>query len=228
MYLPNSVRSVLRRTPALWIYQQYQHMWIYQHYQHRKYIRSWIKAGSPISQLDAKNHQIVKEYASRFNLHVFVETGTHMGIMVNAVKDTFDEIYSIELDTALYEYSRSRFVDNKHIRIIKGDSSKILSKVLSNIDKPCLFFLDAHCSGFNLSTQGERETAIQGELHCIFQHPISNQHVILIDNAECFTGEHDYPTIGKVREMARLAGFDSFEVKDDVIRLHKPTSSASN
>jgi len=86
MYLPNSVRSVLRRTPALWIYQQYQRRWIYQHYQHRKYIRSWIKAGSPISQLDAKNHQIVKEYASRFNLHVFVETGTHMGIMVNAEK----------------------------------------------------------------------------------------------------------------------------------------------
>jgi len=219
----------------LWIYQQYQRIKtlpgrtkIGQYYNHTKYIQQWIKAGQPIHPLDAKNHQIVKEYAETFKLHVFVETGTHTGRMVNAVKDIFDEIYSIELDTALYKYSKSRFADEKHITIIQGDSSKILSKVVSRIDKPCLFFLDAHCSGFNLSTRGKLDTAIEGELHCIFQHPISNQHMILIDNAESFTGVSDYPTIDKVREMARLAGFDSFEVKDDVIRIHKRISNAPN
>ena len=102
--LVNATKSILRRTPALWIYQQYQHMKtlpgrtkIGQYYQHRKYIQEWIKAGQPLGPLDCRSHPIIKEYAKRFGLRIFVETGTHMGVTVNAVKDTFDEIYSIEL-----------------------------------------------------------------------------------------------------------------------------------
>ena len=235
MNLINATKSALRRTPALRVYQQFLHVkallsqtQIMQRYQHRKYIQEWIKAGQPLGPLDCRSHPIIKEYARKFQLHIFVETGTHMGITLNAVKDIFDEIYSIELAVEFYKYAKSRFANMKHITIIEGDSSKVLGKVLSRINKPCLFFLDAHCSGFNLSTQGKMETAIVGELRHIFNHPLANTHVILIDNAECFTGEHDYPTIDNLREMAESAGLDSFEVKDNVISIHRLTKSALN
>jgi hypothetical protein len=141
--------------------------------------------------------------------------------MIEAVKNIFDEIYSIELDTTFYEYAKNRFANEKHITIINGDSGQILGEVLAPITTPCLFWLDAHCSGFAISTRGKLETAIRGELRCIFGHPIATQHVILIDDARCFTGKHDYPSIDNLRAMSRAAGFDSFEVKDDVIRICK-------
>ena len=220
----HATKNVLRRIPVLWIHKQYMHTktMLTQHHQHRKYIAAFVcSKGQPIPSLDLKNHLIVKEYADRFNLRVFVETGTHLGVTVNAVKDVFDRIYSIELDPCFYKYAKSQFAGMNHIRILRGDSGYMLNEVLEHVSRPCLFFLDAHCSGFNLSTQGKLETAIAGELHQIFGHSIATEHVILIDNAECFTRGHDWPTVDQVRGMCESAGFDSFEVKDDVIRILK-------
>lgn len=219
--LLREAKRVLIRTPALSVYLWCLRMPIYQRYQHRRYIRKYARSGQIVELHDLKKQQIVIDYARRSNLHVFVETGTHRGIMIEAVKNIFDEIYSIELDKTFYEYSQNRFASENHITIINGDSGEILGEVLAPITRPCLFWLDAHCSGFAISTRGKLETAIRGELRSIFGHPIAAQHVILVDDARCFTGKHDYPSINNLRAMSREAGFDSFEVKDDVIRICK-------
>src|SRR2546427_510154 len=48
----------------------------------------------------------VKKLQETFGIPVFVETGTYLGEMVNAVKNRFGEVYSIEIDEHLANKAR--------------------------------------------------------------------------------------------------------------------------
>ena len=167
----------------------------------------------------------VKEYADKSGARVFVETGTCHGTMLYAVQHDFDAIYSVELDTKLYEEATSRFSPYPHIRIINGDSAKVLPEVLESVHEQCLFWLDAHYSG-GFTAKGEKETPVLEELKHIFNHFVNN-HVILIDDAHCFTGENDYPPLHMVRRLVSDTDPElQCEVKDDIIRIHKDLCGA--
>lgn len=59
------------------------------------------------------------------------------------------------------------------------------------------------------------------ELKSIFSHKIKN-HVILIGDARCFTGQEDYPTIIALKEFVMKNRPNwVFEVRNDIIRIHK-------
>jgi len=186
----------------------------------KRVINNWHKAGKPIPPPHIIKQEIVKQYARKFSIDILVETGTYLGGMINAMKDSFDEIYSIELDPSLYIKAKKMFVNIKNIHIIQGDSSKVLSKLLALIDQPCLFWLDAHYSG-GITAKADLNTPIMIELKFIFSHKIKG-HVILIDDARCFTGQEDYPTIRALKEFVMKNRPDYlFEVKNDIIRIHK-------
>ena len=210
----NAVRSIVRHTPASRVY-----LSVYRQYQ----LWEWVRAGKSIPPPDIVKQRIVKEYAKGFRLRMFVETGTYMGEMVNAVKNRFDQIYSIELGLELSENAKKRFAGKKNITIVHGDSGEVLGEVLDHVNQPCLFWLDGHYSG-GTTAKGEVETPIRRELSRIFNHSIASHHVILIDDARCFVGDHDWPAIEELRNMSSSAGFDAFEVKHDIIRIHKLAS----
>ena len=190
-----------------------------QDYRHKKAYRNWQRLGKPIPTPHMVKQMAVKAYAAKYGTEVFVETGTYLGEMVNAVKSSFKKIYSIELSPELYERAEKKFAKDKHILIIQGDSSRILPEILNHIYKPCLFWLDAHYSK-GITVKGEKETPIMDELRRIFNNPI-NGHVILIDDARDFTGQNDYPDLEEIRKLIvrRYPGF-IFYVKDDIIRIH--------
>lgn len=191
-----------------------------QDYQHKKAYRSWQNLGRPIPTPHAVKQMTVKEYAAKYGTNVFVETGTYLGEMVNAVKFNFKKIYSIELSPELYKRAEKKFYRDKHIAILQGDSSKVLPEIISHIYKPCLFWLDAHYSE-GITVKGEKETPIVDELKRIFNNPVEG-HVILIDDARCFTGQNDYPALEELRALvARRYPNFVFYVKDDIIRIHR-------
>ena len=180
----------------------------------------WIKAGKPVPSPHIIKQGIVKYYAERFQPHVLIETGTFMGEMVDACTSIFDQIYSIELSSDLFLGAYNRFSKQKHISIIHGDSVDILPEILLKIDEPCLFWLDGHYSG-GLTAKGKKDTPILQEVVSILNHHIDS-HIILIDDARCFNGQNDYPTIQELRDMILSYHPDwFFEVKDDVIRTFK-------
>lgn len=160
----------------------------------------------------------VIEFAHRFRIRVFIETGTYLGQMVNAVKETFPEIYSVELGKELFERAQKEFAPVKHITILHGDSGEILGQILDRIQKPCLFWLDGHFSE-GITARGAVDTPIETELTQILKHPLARRHVILIDDARHFTGECDYPTIQYLKELVAPVGFSNFEVRDDIVRI---------
>jgi len=84
------------------------------------------------------------------------------------------------------------YIPNTH-EIINGDSGEKIQSLLTEINEPCVFWLDGHYSG-GITAKAEIDTPIMAELDAIFNHKILN-HVILIDDARLFIGENDYPTI---------------------------------
>lgn len=189
----------------------------YKNYFNKKEIASWFKKGKPIPPPDAVKQEIVKDIAKEFNLKVFIETGTFLGDMVNAVKDFFEKIYSIEINEKLYQMSKKRLKKHNHIHIIKGDSGKILKFLLQKINKPALFWLDAHYCG-GITGRGEKETCIIEELQIILNHQVKN-HIIFIDDARAFIGENDYPTIEELKGILNNQPHYHLTIEDDIIRI---------
>lgn len=114
--------------------------------------------------------------------------------------------------------ARRRFQKQPHISILQGDSATVLPRLLSEIDKPCLFWLDAHFSA-GVTALAKLETPIHQELRTIFAHPIKD-HTILIDDARDFNGKKRYPDLVELEEFVkRTITGSSFEVKDDIIRI---------
>ncbi|MGP8321842.1 MAG: hypothetical protein ACT6FE_05920, partial [Methanosarcinaceae archaeon] len=173
----------------------------------------WNLTGHPLP--DEKKQITIKKYATKFAIQTFIETGTYKGDMVEAVKDTFSTIHSVELDEKLYEAAKLKFKEKKHIAIHQGDSTDILPAILQIIEKPCVFWLNGHYSG-GITARGQKDTPIIEELKYIFNHQIKN-HVILIDDARCFTGKNDYPTLTKLKKFVSKEGYNyTFDVPNDI------------
>lgn len=167
-----------------------------------------------------RKQAVIKDYASRFALTVFVESGTHVGNMVEAVRDGFQDVYSIELAPALFEQSSARFAGLRNVHLVQGDSGEILGQVIAGIERPALFWLDGHYSA-GITARGPLETPIEKELAHIAAHRLAHEHVILIDDARLFTGAGDYPHVRELEQWASRAGFTSCTIEDDIIRIHR-------
>jgi len=190
----------------------------------RRY-EKWQHSGGELPLPHYGKQLVVAEYAKRFNMSVLVETGTYNGHMVMAMLDRFKEIFSIELDVTLCSNAQKQFSRHHHVHILQGSSDQVLPRILPQINKPCLFWLDAHYSG-GKTAKGELSTPIMKELDWIVRHPFAPNHVLLIDDARCFVGDDDYPTLAEVRDylLGKLPGW-VFEVRDDIIRVHAPMGS---
>ncbi|MCH8063595.1 MAG: hypothetical protein IH861_13960 [Chloroflexi bacterium] len=179
--------------------------------------RAWVRSGRTVPSHVFKQTTL-KEYAGRFHLDVFIETGTYLGDMVYATRNLFNEIYSIEVSPELYERSRLRFTPYKHIRILKGDSTVVLPELLRRLGRPALFWLDGHYSA-GVTGKSDKETPILEELDHIFSHHITG-HVVIIDDARKFTGQDDYPTLQQLRQFVSSKGPNyQCEVANDLIRI---------
>jgi hypothetical protein len=170
-----------------------------------------------------ENHQkkqnFLLDLQRKFSLDTLIETGTYLGDMVFAMKSHFKHIFSIELSEDLFKSAEKRFKDEKNITILNGNSLDLLSKILSTIDKPCLFWLDAHYSA-GVTAKGETDTPILGELGIILNHRIKT-HVIAIDDASSFTGQNGYPTIENLKKFILDKGNNyRVEIIGDIIKIY--------
>lgn len=187
--------------------------------------QQWEKSGCAGPMPNWGKQRTVIEYIKRFSPDVFIETGTYKGKMIYAVMPYIQEIYSIELDEKHATNAKKRFEGYPNIHIIQGESSEVLPELLKGIDKKCLFWLDAHYSGGS-TAKAELQTPIMQELDCIFRHPKADEHIILIDDARCFAGENDYPTLGNLRKfIIQNRPKWNFVVLHDIIRTNRKATN---
>ncbi len=155
----------------------------------------------------------VIEYAEAFGLRVLVETGTFRGDMVRRALGRFRCIVSTELDAGLCAAARRRFARRPHVEVLEGDSARLLSGVLEDLDEPALFWLDAHHSGPGTAGEGER-VPLEQEVRAIVAHPIGG-HVILIDDARLL-GTGGFPRLQSIVDLVSRGGYRAVEAEDIV------------
>ena len=186
----------------------------------RKKVLLWKLKGRSVPAPHAVKQAIVKEYEAKYRLPVFIETGTYMGEMIDAVLNLFPKIISIEFDLKLAQSAKNKYSSMRHVTILQGDSGTLLPELLAGIKEPCLFWLDAHYTG-GVTGQADSETPIVKEIKSILEHPCSD-HVILIDDAREFTGNSNYPTLEELRQILKNSRREwQMTVDADVIRIHK-------
>lgn len=161
---------------------------------------------------------IIRHIQKQSGIKVLIETGTYLGDMIEAQKNFFNKIYSIELGELLYNNAVKRFKNDISIKIFNGDSGDVLPHVLKQIKEPCIFWLDGHYSE-GITAKGKKDSPIFEELTAIFN---SNKfpHILLIDDARLFDGTNDYPTIIELKKFIELHSVDpQFKVENDIIMV---------
>jgi hypothetical protein len=168
---------------------------------------------------------IIQSYSDKFKLDVFVETGTFLGDTVEYFRNKYKQVYSVELSEELAAKATKRFSEAANVRIIQGDSGIVLEKLVTEIDRPTLYWLDGHYSSefflgdtYIKTARTEKDTPIVKELEVLLHD--THQHVILIDDARLFSGRGDYPKISAIRKMVDQSPFSfDFFVKKDIVHI---------
>jgi len=130
---------------------------------------------------------LTKQTLNNFLNDTFVETGTCEGDGVAiALECGFKTIYSIEIDPVLYDYCKKRFADKDNVYLYKNDSIVVLPQILSEIQTPSTFWLDAHMN--DVSTYvGKFRCPILQEIDMILDNNL--HHTLLIDDRRLFMND---------------------------------------
>ena len=187
-------------------------------------VRILLRRFESIPEISEKR-DLIEYYRKIFEPKVMVETGTFFGDTIEYFKNKFDRLISIELSEELAEKAVRRFENDKHIKIIQGDSGVILHSLLAGLNSPALFWLDGHYSSefyykeeFIRTAKGEKDTPIAEELEIILKSSV--KAIILIDDARLFNGTNGYPTIKAIKRKVKLFKMDSnVFVKKDIIQI---------
>ena len=197
-----SLRRLLRRTR---FYPAYKRLG---HYPDFFY---WKLRGQPPRPPHLVKQQLVKRYAGERGLRVLVETGTYYGEMIDAAKNDFAEIFSIEFDSSLAAAARQRFAHLPHVHILEGSSEALIPQVLAPLTQPALFWLDAgYCAWSGNFADSSR---LLNELSAILSNQVRN-HVVLIDDVVPFSGLDGTPDVRDL-EHHILQRFPGREVRVD-------------
>jgi hypothetical protein len=176
-------------------------------------IKRWTDSGVECwGVTDEYKCELILDYARRFNLKTFIETGTWHGDTVEYVKAQFDQVHSIELSSELVVKCKERFVGSPHVHLYQGDSGETLGGLLASIPKtPTLFWLDAHPSGGDTVGSG---SPLEKELTAIFEN--GSEGVILIDDLQdCWS--HNWAAVA-AQTIAKYSGWQR-EIKHGIMRV---------
>ena len=88
-----------------------------------------------------RTHLVLEDYP------ICVETGTNLGYSTHIITELFPRVYTIEIQRELYERAKNNF----NATCILGDSAVELPKLIPQLDRPTVFYLDAHWSGDHLT-----------------------------------------------------------------------------
>lgn len=189
---------------------------------HSYRISIWKSKGCPVPPPHAIKQNTIKAYNQNNKYKYFIETGTFLGDMLEALQYDFNTLYSCELVPFIHELATQRFEKNKNIKIFLGDSTYALPKMIAEVNAPAIFWLDGHYSGGDTGwSEVNAGCPIYDEIAAIFASPY--EHTIIIDDARCFNGDEvGYPVLEDfIQKVKSTYTIKSIEVKHDLIRIEK-------
>jgi hypothetical protein len=86
----------------------------------------------------------IKRLVAEYGIRSAVETGTYQGVTTRGLAALVPAVYTIEIDPGRFEDSRERLADLPNVRPLLGASPDVLPGLIPQIEKPALYYLDAH------------------------------------------------------------------------------------
>jgi hypothetical protein len=157
---------------------------------------------------------------------VFIETGTYIGETIFNMEEYFKELYTIEIKEEFLVNVKNRYGGNK-INFLLGDSSKVLTTLLPNIQEKVIFFLDGHWS-WGDTGKGDKHCPLYEELYSI-KNLYKNSAIIIIDDVRLFGTNNicDWSDINKSKivsilddRIEQMYFLDSSLSKNDRMIIH--------
>jgi hypothetical protein len=158
-----------------------------------KTLSRWRHTGIELPFPNFLKRCLLKRFAVVHQLEILIESGTFLGDTPWVFRNSFKEIYTIELSETLAKLARTRFAKFDHIQVFQGDSGSVLPGLLGRLSAPTLFWLDGHYSG-GPTAQGSLNSPIMNEVDAIADL-CRERFVILIDDARIFGQEPGYPSL---------------------------------
>ena len=170
-------------------------------YRCNRELRTWVRGAGKGAAPALVKRALLRSLGAAHRLSTFVETGTCLGGTTYALRNDFETIISMELDPILWANAARRLRPFPQISIRRGDSAELLPEIVKELSGAALFFLDGHYSS-GVTARGDKDTPIVEELRSVLSDD-RFEHVVVIDDARCFTGDHDYPTIDQLRSFVQ-------------------------
>jgi hypothetical protein len=122
----------------------------------------------------------------RLGLKFFVETGTFKGDTADWAARHFERVWTVEADATLAARAQARFPGTPNVTCVAADSREGLTRIVPQLDRPALFWLDAHwCGSDPTETAGTADQCpLLGEIAAINASP--HRHIVLVDDARYF------------------------------------------
>ena len=136
-----------------------------------------------------------------------VETGTYLGHGTKVLAETFNRVYSIELDLENYTTAKVNLAHYNNVELFLGNSSDVLRSILPQIDSPTLFWLDAHYMG-NDATDWEN-SSWKGHIKtsgCINNDPTLSENQNPLDHElRCIYELHKPPAVLYIDDLDKFS-----------------------
>lgn len=158
-------------------------------------ITRWVLAGMPSPPVPAAKRRIIHACLARHGLKTFIETGTFKGDTLASVAETGIRSISVELSPEYFDRANQRFAGVHNVELHHGDAGDVLPRIVATLLEPALFWLDGHYSAGE-TAHGILASPVSAEVRSILDSPVKG-HVMLIDDANEFTGAGGYPELGK-------------------------------
>ena len=186
------------------------------------------------TDMGAIHHGVPKDLVAflqeETGIEAFVETGTLTGESAEWASMLFDEVVTIEAKEDIATRARERLSKFSNVRVVHGDSSRVLSQVLRDTQWPAILWLDAHWMGPGSNTAGE------GGVECPVSEEIQYARrgdIVIVDDARLFMAPpprpHNpmkWPQLKEIVSLLSVDGQDVFIYEDTFIAVPKRHSAA--
>jgi len=173
---------------------------------------------------------LVRSLAAAGGIDAAVETGTFRAEGTVALREAVPRVWSIELSEDRHRRAEVRHGQREGITFLQGSSGVVLPELLSTLDEPVLFWLDAHGGMVDLLSNQVYNPADTGsqcplvaELRAVRRYPHAARSCVLIDDARAFLGPlrgrraGDWPALLEVLDLVRHDTDPYVTILDDVI-----------
>jgi hypothetical protein len=169
---------------------------------------------------------LVLALARDLQTDTFVETGTFLGGTAAWASRHFRRVVTTENASEFHRRARERYAACANVEFVFGHSGERLPEIVSALEGPTIFWLDAHWSGGD-TFGADEQCPILDELRAVNRSP--HENVILIDDARLFTSPPpppndpaQWPTICEIIAALGQGPHPRFSVVDSDVVVSVP------